>query len=43
MKKSLKEEKLKNENLKRLVDELIQEKNQLKNKVEEIFEWKDCL
>ena len=41
IKNSLKEEKIKNENLKRTVDELIKENNQLKEKVKQIFDWKE--
>ena len=41
IKNSLKEEKIKNENLKKLVDELIKENNQLKEKVKQLFDWKE--
>ena len=41
IKNSLKEEKIKNENLKRTVDELIKENNQLKEKVKQLFDWKE--
>ena len=40
IKKSLEEEK-KNENLKKIVDELIKENNQLKEKVKQLFDWKE--
>jgi len=37
----LKEEKLKNENLKKLVDELVKKNNLLENKVKELLDWKN--
>ena len=41
IKTELKEEKLKNENLKKIVDELVRKNNLLENKVKELFDWKN--
>jgi len=41
IKNALKEEKIKNENLKHLVDELIKDNNTLKNEVKELLDWKN--
>ena len=41
IKNELNNEKIKNENLKKIVDELVKENNQLKNKVKEILDWKE--
>jgi len=43
IKKLLMEEKQKNKQLNNIVDELIQEKNQLKIKVEELIKWKESI
>ena len=41
IKNELNNEKIKNKNLKKIVDELVKENNQLKNKVKEILDWKE--
>ena len=43
IKSVLKEEKLKNENLKKTVDELVKENKELKNQVKELIDWKNSL
>ena len=41
IKTELKEEKIKNENLKKIVDELVKKNNLLENKVKELLDWKN--